>query len=472
MSTRRRGANRIIILGLMDISLTVLSLYLATWARYVIPWGVRLPWSLVALPWPVYVMTAVIWPVVLSLISVYDLRPHPNRRLWSEVYALLLGVGIASMALAGCLYFSYREVPRRLFLYFGMINFCLLTLVHLVMYGSYRLAHHNGRALRLLIVGAGRVGEEIARQIQNHGAGWQLIGFLDDDPAKEEREIVGLPVLGPISVLEEIIHTHRVDEVIFALPPHAHNRLAQLVLAIERLPVEVSVVPDYFNLAFFRAKSDEFFGFPLIRLRASAIEGEARIIKRLFDLVLAIPLLLMCLPLFLVVALLIRLDSPGPPFFRQERVGENCQVFGMWKFRTMVQHADAMLADIVRQSPNDQFIHKTPDDPRVTRVGRFLRRYSIDELPQLINVIKGEMSLVGPRPELVWLVDRYEGWQRKRFAVPAGMTGWWQISGRSERMMHLHVEDDLYYINNYSIWLDLRILWRTIGVVISGKGAY
>lgn len=212
--------------------------------------------------------------------------------------------------------------------------------------------------------------------------------------------------------------------------------------------------------------------FPLIRLRASAIEGEARIIKRLLDIMLAIPLLLLCLPFFFLVAFLIRLDSPGPILFRQERVGENCQIFGMWKFRTMVQNAEALQDQVVRQTPDNQVIHKIPDDPRVTRVGRFLRRHSIDELPQLINVIKGEMSLVGPRPELVWLVDRYQGWQRKRFAVPAGMTGWWQISGRSERMMHLHVEDDLYYINNYSFWLDLHILWCTIAVVISGEGAY
>ena len=472
MGMRRREANRIIVLGLLDIFLTVMSLYLATWARYVIPWGVRLPRHLVALPWPVYLMSVLIWPIVLSLVSAYTRRPHPGRRVFSEVYALLLGVGIASMALAGCLYFTYREVPRRLFLYFGIINFGSLLLVRLIIHWSYRFAHHNGRALRLLIVGAGRVGEEIARQIQCREPGWQLIGFLDDDPAKARQQLVGLPVLGTLSALEDTIKSHRVDEIIFALPLRAHNRLAQLVLEMERLPVEVSVVPDYFNLAFFRAKPDEFFGFPLIRLRASAIEGESRIIKRLFDLMLAIPLLIICLPCFFLIALLIRLDSPGPVLFKQERVGENCQIFGMWKFRTMVQNADALLGEVVRQTPDNQIIHKSPDDPRVTRVGRFLRHHSIDELPQLINVIKGEMSLVGPRPELVWLVDHYQGWQRKRFAVPAGMTGWWQISGRSERLMHLHVEDDLYYINNYSIWLDLRILWRTIAVVLSGKGAY
>ncbi len=117
-------------------------------------------------------------------------------------------------------------------------------------------------------------------------------------------------------------------------------------------------------------------------------------------------------------------------------------------------------------------VHKKPDDPRVTRVGRFIRRSSLDELPQIINVLRGEMSLVGPRPELPWLVEHYESWQQRRFAVPPGMTGWWQINGRSDRLMHMHTEDDLYYIQNYSPWLDLQILWRTIGVVLHGRGAF
>ncbi len=472
MITRHREANQVIILGLLDIALTLLSLYLAGWARYLIPWGVHLPWRLVALPWPVYMMAAVIWPVVLSLVSVYDLRFHRDRRLSAEIWSLLLGVSIASLVLAGCLYFSYRQVARRLFFYFSVIDFCFLILTRISAYLLRRVAHRNGYAPRLLIVGTGRIGEEIACQIQRRSQNWQLVGFLDDDPTKVGKQLAGFPILGTLSMLEEVVQAQKVSEVIFALPPQCHEQLAHLALSLERLPVEVSIVPDYFELALFRARMDELLGFPLVRLRASAIEGSARIVKRIFDLAIAIPMLIFCLPFFPLVALLIRLDSPGPVLFRQERVGENCQVFGMWKLRTMVQNADALLQEKLKQTPDGPIVHKCPDDPRVTRVGRFLRRYSIDELPQLINVIKGEMSLVGPRPELVWLVDRYEGWQRKRFAVPPGMTGWWQISGRSERMMHLHVEDDLYYINNYSIWLDLRILWRTIGVVISGKGAY
>ena len=470
--TQRHKVNRVVSLGLIDVALTLLALYLASWARYLIPWGRRLTWRFVTLPWPIYMVAAVLWPIILSLASAYDIRPHIYRRLSAEIRSLLAGVGLALLVLAGTLYFSYRQVPRRLFFYFGIIDFSLLTLVRVFTHSLRLIARRNGHVPRLLIAGAGQVGEEIARRIQCHSGDWQLVGFLDDDLNKVGSQVAGFPVLGTLEMLEETVQAKGVDEVIFALPRQAHERLVHLVLDLEKLPVEVSIVPDYFDLAFFRTRMDEFFGLPLIRLRASAIEGTARIVKRLFDLAIAFPILVLCIPLFFLVALVIRLDSPGPAFFKQERVGENCRTFGMWKFRTMVQNADDLLPKVIQRTSDGQIIHKRPGDPRVTRVGRFLRRFSLDELPQLINVIKGEMSLVGPRPELPWLVERYEGWQRKRFAVLPGITGWWQISGRSDRPMHLHVEDDLYYIQNYSIWLDLRILWRTIGVVLLGKGAY
>jgi exopolysaccharide biosynthesis polyprenyl glycosylphosphotransferase len=413
-------------------------------------------------------MAAIIWPIVLSLTSTYYTRSYTSNRLSTELRSLLLGMGLALLVLAGALYFSYRQVPRRQFFYFGIIDFSLLALARLLAH----LRRRNGHTPRLLIAGAGRIGEEIGRQLQRHSDNWHLVGFLDDDPTKRDGQVAGAPVLGSLDSLKETIESEDVDEVIFALPLRAHERLMHLVLDLEKLPVEVSVVPDYFNLAFFRTRMDELLDFPVIRLRASAIEGNARIAKRLLDLAIALPLFVLCLFLLPLVVLIIRIDSPGPALFKQKRVGENCQPIIVWKLRTMVQGADDLLPQVIQETPDGQIVHKRPDDPRTTRVGRFLRRFSLDELPQLWNVLKGEMSLVGPRPELPWLVECYEGWQRKRFAVPPGITGWWQISGRSDRPMHLHVEDDLYYILNYSIWFDLRILWRTIGVVISGKGAY
>jgi lipopolysaccharide/colanic/teichoic acid biosynthesis glycosyltransferase len=172
------------------------------------------------------------------------------------------------------------------------------------------------------------------------------------------------------------------------------------------------------------------------------------------------------------VALAIKLDSPGPVFFSQQRVGENGRLFLMFKFRSMVLGAEEMRDRVSEVDEEGNVVYKTRYDPRVTPVGRFLRRTSLDELPQLFNVLKGEMSLVGPRPEMPWLVEEYDLWQRKRFAVPQGITGWWQVNGRSDKPMHLHTEEDLYYVQNYSLLLDILILWKTAGVVLKGRGAY
>jgi exopolysaccharide biosynthesis polyprenyl glycosylphosphotransferase len=182
--------------------------------------------------------------------------------------------------------------------------------------------------------------------------------------------------------------------------------------------------------------------------------------------------IVLTLPLVILVTLAIYLEDRGEIFYRQKRVGENGRLFDMLKFRTMVMNADQMRGLVEHTDEKGNLIHKTKNDPRITRVGRFLRRFSLDELPQLFNILAGTMSLVGPRPEMPYLVEKYQPWQRKRFAVPPGLTGWWQINGRSDLPMHLHTEYDLYYIQNYSIWLDIQILVRTIWVVLIGKGSY
>ena len=193
--------------------------------------------------------------------------------------------------------------------------------------------------------------------------------------------------------------------------------------------------------------------------------------KRLFDLAITVCVLLVSWPLMAVIAMLIRRDSPGPVFFTQTRIGENGRTFKMIKFRTMVADAER-LGPPVEHDEHGQRIYKTPGDSRITQVGRWLRRLSLDEFPQLFNVLRGEMSLVGPRPEMEFIARRYEPWQMRRLAVPPGITGWWQVNGRSDLPMHLNVEYDLYYIRNYSLWLDIKILWKTVGTVIRGQGAY
>lgn len=194
--------------------------------------------------------------------------------------------------------------------------------------------------------------------------------------------------------------------------------------------------------------------------------------KRLFDLLFGLLTLILVLPLLALSILLVYLEDGSPVIFRQMRVGRNGRLFEMFKIRTMVKNAEQLQDQMAACDPGGNPIHKVKDDPRVTRAGRVLRRFSLDELPQLFNVLGGTMSLVGPRPEVPSLAERYEPWQRKRLEVLPGMTGWWQINNRGEQPMYLHVEDDLYYIQNYSIWLDLQIIARTAWVVLIGKGSY
>jgi exopolysaccharide biosynthesis polyprenyl glycosylphosphotransferase len=217
---------------------------------------------------------------------------------------------------------------------------------------------------------------------------------------------------------------------------------------------------------------EEFGGLPLVSLREPAMDEFQRLTKRIFDMIVGSVGLLLAAPVMLVTSVLIKLDSPGPALFRQERLGENGRHFFMYKFRSMVSNAEERFDEVIARDEHGQLIYKRADDPRVTRVGQLLRRTSLDELPQLLNVLKGEMSLVGPRPELPWVLEEYEPWQFQRFAVPQGMTGWWQVNGRSDKPMHLHTEEDLYYIKNYSLVLDVLILWKTIGVVLMREGAY
>jgi exopolysaccharide biosynthesis polyprenyl glycosylphosphotransferase len=277
-----------------------------------------------------------------------------------------------------------------------------------------------------------------------------------------------------VANVRDVVEKHQIEDVVVALPQRAYGQINKLTITLHDMPVHVRVVPDYFSLALYRASVDDFGGIPMINLRDPALNDVQRLVKRLFDLVVGSISFLFLSPILLIIGLLIKLDSKGPVIFRQERVGENGRTFNMFKFRTMVPDADSQREQVTEINPQNGRIlfKKRRDDPRITRLGGFLRRTSLDELPQLFNVLLGDMSLVGPRPELPWLVDQYEPWQRKRFAVPQGMTGWWQVNGRSDKPLHLHTEDDLYYVQNYSIWMDIYILLKTPWVVLRGKGAY
>jgi exopolysaccharide biosynthesis polyprenyl glycosylphosphotransferase len=423
-------------------------------------------------PLPVYGLVVLIWIVIFMVLSLYD----RNRvfRAVDEFPLVILATTLAALTLAGFLYLTFRGIPRYLFVYFFLMDLALLVSYRAALRASFRLrrSHHRGMT-RVLIIGADSLGREVAQALEKYRyMGLETIGFLAEDSQRREAMIEGLPVLGTLNQACDVVEDYNVEEVIIALKHHDRNRLANLVAELQKYPVRVQVVPDFFDLAFPRAQVGIFAGIPMIGLREPAIDDFQRFVKRLFDLVVTIFMLLLLWPLLLVIAALIKLDSPGPIIFKQQRMGENGKIFWMYKFRSMIAGAEEHQDEVTQFTEDGRILHKFRDDPRVTRMGRRLRRWSLDELLQLLNVLKGDMSLVGPRPEMPWLVELYEPWQRKRFAVPQGMTSWWVISGRSDKPLHLHIEDDLYYIQNYSLLLDLQILWKTIGIMLKGRGAF
>jgi len=460
-------------LFLTDLLIIPAGLAIASWLRWVLPFGQELPRSAVNLPFIVYLLVTVSWLISLMLAGAYD--PQRSLRWFNEASRVIVAGFLATVVTAGVLYMTYREVSRLQFFYIFVATLVLLLAHRAVLRVSYRIVGKTrpGSQARVLIVGAGDLGRRVAQVILDHSRwGYSLVGFLDDDDDKQGETYEGVKVFGKIFEIRELAVTHRINEVWIALPVWALDRLNLVITELERLPVRIKIVPDYFSLAMVQAKAEILGGIPIIGLREPVIEGLPRLVKRGFDLVIdSLLLILTALPM-LLIAIAVKLDTRGPSIFRQERVGENGRLFGMYKFRTMVADAEAQQDQVNIQTDEGEVIHKQVDDPRVTRVGRFLRRYSLDELPQLINVLKGEMSLVGPRPEMPWLVNRYESWQRKRFAVPQGITGWWQINGRSDKLMHLNPEDDLYYVYHYSLWLDIQILLRTPLAVLQGRGAF
>jgi exopolysaccharide biosynthesis polyprenyl glycosylphosphotransferase len=451
----------------LDILLTLLCLYAASQIRLRVDLGNELTSRQTQLPWFVYVIVALVW-LTLFLIMV------PHRRLATAglieaIGRLVATVGLAALTFAGVLYLSLRDVSRLQFIYFTALNLSTLVLFHLAvrLYAQARSPSPGQR--RALVVGdsiaAERLAEEFARRPWTRVT---VVGYVSDHRDAPSR----VPRLATVAETPRLVTERQIDEVIFALPAQQHERVAKLSLTLLQQPVMVHMIPGVLDMTFARTPVETMGGIPLISLRESALTQPQRIFKRVFDVLASAGLLLLLGPAMLLIAALIKLETPGPVFFMQERIGEQGRRFKMIKFRTMYQEAERRWQDVARRDEQGRLIHKQETDPRVTAVGRKLRRSSFDELPQLINVLRGEMSLVGPRPEIPHVAEEYEPWQWQRFRVPPGMTGWWQVNGRSDRPMHLHTEDDLYYIQNYSFWLDLRILLKTVVVVWQGHGAY
>jgi exopolysaccharide biosynthesis polyprenyl glycosylphosphotransferase len=450
-----------------DLILTMLCLNLASHFRSQLELGKALGTHRVELPWQLYLAVWAIWTVTFLLLT--PQRAIFSRSLVEAIGRLIGAISLASLTFAGLLYLTFRDVSRLQFIYFVIINLIALLLLHLLTRSYIYLRHHENWESRLLIVGGGETGQQLIQELTRRPwAGVQIVGYTSDEPMTE----IHLPLLGNVDETVQVVIEQRIEEVVFTMPSRQHHRIARISLQLQQHPVMVHMVPGVLDLAFARTSVQALGGIPVISLRESALTDGQRLLKRVFDLLASVFLLLALAPIMLIIALLIKRESKGPIFFMQERIGEHGRHFKMIKFRSMYQYADKQWKEFAHRDNEGHLLHKSNNDPRITRIGHKIRRTSLDELPQLFNVLKGEMSLVGPRPEMPYIAEEYEPWQWQRFRVPPGITGWWQVNGRSDKPMHLHTEEDLYYIQNYSFWLDLVILLKTVVVVWRGQGAY
>jgi Undecaprenyl-phosphate glucose phosphotransferase len=407
----------------------------------------------------------VIWVVTLYLSGSYS--RFYNRT--QEGVALFKATLVALMILVFVTFFFKRtDYSRLVFLYFSLLSYLALILTRLFLKKYYIALQRRYFSLeRVLIVGARELAQHVARTIEDHPElGLSLEGFLTRSPQKVGSRLQGREVLGLYDDLGRIIRQRQIQLVIFAMPLTVQQKLEDLLNLIRDELVDIKIVPDLYRLITLRGGIEEFEGLPFINLRESPLVGWNRFFKWAADTLLAALCLVVLAPVLALIALAIKSTSPGPVFFRQTRMGLDGRVFEMWKFRSMVHQAEEQTGPV----------WACQDDPRRTPVGRFLRRFSLDELPQLINVLKGEMSLVGPRPERPELIRSFKGkipHYMLRHKMKAGMTGWAQINGwRGNTSLEKRIECDLYYIENWSLLFDFKILIKTLWKGFFSREAY
>ena len=421
-------------------------------------------------------------PIVLLVGALASVTREPKLHGENPLRILLFCARFVVLVLMGMLVVAYfgtfDNVDRAALGLFGMLLFAGL----LVNRGILRWWYFRGRQehpanyLKVLVIGMGPRAQKLIRTYRQQSEwGVDIVGVLDPEGARARADgntIEGAQVLGDLTQIREVLASNVVDEVLICLPRSLLNDISEIVAACDEEAVCVKFLADLYDMPTGSIRLDAIGDMPVLSFEPVSHDEGKLVVKRILDLVITLPALLLLMPIFGLVALAIKLDSPGRVFFVQPRVGLNKRAFSMIKFRSMYQDAEARLCEIEHLNEADGPIFKIQNDPRITRVGRFLRRTSIDELPQLFNVLRGHMSLVGPRPMSLRDVDQFSlGIQRRRFSVRPGLACLREISGRSRLSFERWLELDLQYIDEWSLWLDLKILLKLIPSVLKGDGA-
>ena len=424
---------------------------------------------------PEYTSIFLLWSA-LTLFSLQRFNLFTtNRRLsilgesW-QVFKALIYATIPTAAAVFIL--QYKVYSRLVFIssWIGVLIVLIAWRIAKRLYIRYTIKKGKG-LIKVLLVGAGQIGEAVLGEISKYEyLGLEVVGVLSKERMKGE-EVFGLKILGGYSDLEEVIRKYYIDEV-FVSQYLSPDELSKFVLTGNRLGCGIKIVPECSEHIYgdFRAYNLGFLHF--LEYGFKKLHGTDLYKKRVFDTVLSFLLIMILAPISLLLMLLVKIEDKGPIFYSSKRVGRKGKIFDFYKFRSMITDADKMKGDLEEKSEVTGPIFKIKKDPRITKVGRFMRRFSLDELPQLWNVLKGDMSLVGPRPPIPGEVNKYDSWQLRRLEVKPGITCMWQVRGRSNLGFYKWVKWDLWYIDNWSFWLDIRILFWTIPAVLKGEGAY
>lgn len=411
---------------------------------------------------------------LLVIYRIEGIYHYVRGRTWLEEFYGLLTATFTGIVILVFIFFFFRPqyYSRLIYLYAGVLSVFFLTVARVAVRMALGYLRQRGIGVdRALVVGGGEIGRAIMRNVlAQPDLGYRIEGFVDDDPDK--ADIGNFPRLGSTDQLARLLRERAIDEVIITLPWHAREKIMDIIEIAEVSGARVKIVPDLFQLSLSQIAVDAVGGIPLIGVKETSFTSGALALKRVMDVLLTAALLLLLLIPMGIIAFLIKISSPGPVIFSQPRVGRGGKLFTAYKFRTMRQGAEDEKEDLLHLNEASGPLFKMRNDPRVTSIGRWLRRTSFDELPQLWNVLNGDMSLVGPRPPLPNEVAQYQDWHKRRLDVAPGVTGLWQVSGRSELTFDEMVMLDLYYIENWSPWLDIWIMLKTIPALLTARGAY
>jgi exopolysaccharide biosynthesis polyprenyl glycosylphosphotransferase len=462
------------LLLLIDLVLINLALVGAFGMRYELRWFAEVGFDAQLSDYVLFaIILSILLPITFKLDGVYNGRR--GESWFDQMYGIVNATAKGTIVLLA-LTFAFRPLvySRLLFLEAAVLIVLLTGLARLAKgLIEGRLRRRGIGVERVLIVGGGEVGRTVIRTIvARPELGYQIVGLVDDNPDKGHTDIGRIRGLGGLDRLPAVVDQEGVDQVMITLPWMYHRKIMGIVHECERKRIQARIVPDLFQMSLSSVDVDDLGGIPLIGVRKTTIGRWQRVLKRVMDVSIAAISGVLALPLVALVALAIKMDSPGPAVFRQLRVGKRGKQFWCYKFRSMHVGAEEEREHLAAYNEREGAAFKIKDDPRRTRMGRWLRRISFDELPQLYNVLRGEMSLVGPRPPLPEEVLHYEAWQTRRLEVAPGITGLWQVSGRSNLSFDEQCLLDIYYIENWSPFLDIKILLRTVPIVFTGDGAY